>query len=138
MMKQVCVIPFRRDFLKKYEKLTPTPLEVIESVDMMRILENGLKIKMVYISEDNCSVDTKEDLKKVTLLMKKGDRDIDLLDISQIEHKSPRSNKIKTTDINILLNRVKMTKKTELKKRIIFLALLLSGLILVSIFTFIT
>ena len=69
--------------------------------------------------------------------MKKGDRDIDLLDLSQIEYKSPRSNKIKTTDINILLNRVKMTKKIELKKRIFFLSLLLSGLILVSIFTLI-
>ena len=32
---------------------------------------------------------------------------------------------IKTTDINILLNRVKMTQKSELKKRIIFLSLLL-------------
>ena len=71
MFKQVCVIPFRRDFLIRYNKMNQTPLEIIESVDMMRILENGLKIKMVYISEDNCSVDTKEDLKKVTLLMKK-------------------------------------------------------------------
>ncbi len=71
MFKQVCVIPFRRNFLIRYNEMNQTPLEKIESVDMMRILENGLKIKMVYISEDNCSVDTKEDLKKVTLLMKK-------------------------------------------------------------------
>ena len=51
--------------------------------------------------------------------MKKNDREINLLDISQAEYRSARSNKIKTTDVNILLNRVKMTKKTELKKRII-------------------
>jgi hypothetical protein len=70
--------------------------------------------------------------------MKKISKEVNLLDISQIEHRTDRADKIKTTDINILLNRVKMTKKTELKKRIIFLALLLSGLILVSIFTFIT
>ena len=69
--------------------------------------------------------------------MKKGDREIDLLDISQVEYRSARSNKIKTTDVNILLNRVRMTKKTELKKRIIFLTSLLLGVILVGVFTFI-
>ena len=56
--------------------------------------------------------------------MKKSDREINLLDISQTEYKSARPSKIKTTDINILLNRVKMTQKTELKKRIIFISLL--------------
>ena len=69
--------------------------------------------------------------------MKKSDREINLLDISQTEHRSARSNNIKTTDINILLNRVRMTKKTELKKRIIFLTSLLLGVILVGVFTFI-
>ena len=69
--------------------------------------------------------------------MKKRDREINLLDISQVEYRSARSNKIKTTDVNILLNRVRMTKKNELKKRIIFLALLLLGVILVGVFTFI-
>ena len=44
--------------------------------------------------------------------MKKSDREINLLDISQTEYKSVRPSKIKTTDINILLNRVKMTQKT--------------------------
>ena len=69
--------------------------------------------------------------------MRKSDKEINLLDISQTEYRSSRSNKIKTTDVNILLNRVRMTKKTELKKRIIFLTLLLLGVILVGVFTFI-
>ena len=38
---------------------------------MMRVLENGIKIKMVYIQEDNFSVDTQEDLENVIELMKK-------------------------------------------------------------------
>ena len=67
--------------------------------------------------------------------MKKSDREINLLNISQAEYRSNRSNKIKTTDVNILLNRVRMTKKTELKKRIIFLTSLLLGVILVGVFT---
>ena len=69
--------------------------------------------------------------------MKKSDREINLLDISQTEYKSSRPSKIKTTDINILLNRVKMTQKTELKKRIIFISLLSLGVVLTGVFTFI-
>ena len=69
--------------------------------------------------------------------MKKSDREINVFDISQTEYKSSRSNKIKTTDVNILLNRVRMTKKTEFKKRIISLALLLFCVILVGVFTLI-
>jgi 3-deoxy-manno-octulosonate cytidylyltransferase (CMP-KDO synthetase) len=69
MYKQVCVIPFRRDFLILYSKLPPTPLEKIESVDMLRILEHGYKIKMVRTHFDTYSVDTIEDLKEVEKLM---------------------------------------------------------------------
>lgn len=43
MLKQVCIMPFRRNFLLKFNALPQTPLEIIESVDMMRVLENGGK-----------------------------------------------------------------------------------------------
>jgi hypothetical protein len=69
--------------------------------------------------------------------MKKISKEVNLLDISQIEHRTDRADKIKTTDVNILLNRVKMTKKTELRKRIIFLSLLLLGVTLVGVFSLI-
>ena len=69
--------------------------------------------------------------------MKKSDNEINLLDISQTEYKSARSSTIKTTDINILLNRGKMTQKIELKKRIIFISLLSLGVVLMGVFTFI-
>ncbi len=49
--------------------------------------------------------------------MKKTNKQINLFDISKIEHKSLRSDKVKTTDINILLNRVSITKKMNLKER---------------------
>ncbi len=70
MKKQVCIIPFRREFLFSYQDMEPTPLEIIESVDMMRIIENGYKVKMVHTSFNTSAVDTKEDLAKVCLLMK--------------------------------------------------------------------
>lgn len=69
MFKQVCVIPFRRDFLLEYIKLEPTPLEVVESVDMMRILEHGYKVKMIPTAYDTKAVDTLEDLKKVEKIL---------------------------------------------------------------------
>ena len=70
MLKQICVIPFRRDFLLEYNRMEPTSLETIESIDMLRLIENDIKIKMVYVDEDNFSVDTKEDLDNVIELMK--------------------------------------------------------------------
>lgn len=69
MKKQVCVIPFRKDFLFKYNSLKPTPLEIIESVDMMRVLEHGFKVKMVPTALKTYPVDTKEDLLRVEQLM---------------------------------------------------------------------
>ena len=70
MGKQVCIIPFRRDFLIEYTNLYPTPLEIVESVDMMRILEHGMKVKMAPTKYYTQSVDTLSDLKKVEKLMR--------------------------------------------------------------------
>jgi 3-deoxy-manno-octulosonate cytidylyltransferase (CMP-KDO synthetase) len=70
MKKQVCVIPFRRDFLLKYNKMEPTPLEIIESVDMMRVLENGGRVKMCETKFKTKAVDSKEDLDLVIKIMK--------------------------------------------------------------------
>jgi 3-deoxy-manno-octulosonate cytidylyltransferase (CMP-KDO synthetase) len=70
MLKQVCTIPFRRDFLLDYTNMEPTPLEIAESIDMLRVLENGMKVRMVQTKYQSYAVDTKEDLKKVSELMK--------------------------------------------------------------------
>ncbi|MDQ7822786.1 MAG: 3-deoxy-manno-octulosonate cytidylyltransferase [Candidatus Eremiobacteraeota bacterium] len=69
MMKQVCIIPFRRDFLITFNSLTSTPLEKVESVDMLRVLEHGYQVKMVLSTFDTYSVDTPEDLRKVEQLI---------------------------------------------------------------------
>lgn len=69
MFKQVPIIPFRRDFLIEYNRMKQTPLEIIESVDMMRIVENGLKIRMVRTKFNTHAVDTSDDLALVEKLM---------------------------------------------------------------------
>lgn len=70
MLKQVCIIPFRRDFLLEYNNMEQTPLEIIESVDMNRLLENGIQIRMVMRNEETYSVDTIGDLNNVNARMK--------------------------------------------------------------------
>ena len=69
MKKQVCIIPFRRDYLMYYNTLPETPLEIIESVDMMRILEHGDKVHMVQTHAKTLSVDTPEDRTAVEAAM---------------------------------------------------------------------
>jgi 3-deoxy-manno-octulosonate cytidylyltransferase (CMP-KDO synthetase) len=61
MGKQVCVISFQRDFLLQYIEMPPTPLEIAESVDMMRVLENGYQVKLVPTSFQSYSIDVEND-----------------------------------------------------------------------------
>jgi len=69
MGKQICVIPFRRQFLIDYTNLLPTPLEIVESVDMLRVLEHGKTVRMIPTLYETQSVDTQSDLSRVELLM---------------------------------------------------------------------
>ena len=62
VLKQLPIIPFRRDFLMKFTALAATPLEMDESVDMMRVLEHGFPIKAVHSPWDTFGVDTPPDL----------------------------------------------------------------------------
>jgi len=65
MLKQVCIIPFRRDYLLAFNRMKQTELEQVESIDMLRIIENGGKVRMVPTSGTSLSVDTDEDRKRV-------------------------------------------------------------------------
>ncbi|HEX6624890.1 MAG TPA: 3-deoxy-manno-octulosonate cytidylyltransferase [Pyrinomonadaceae bacterium] len=70
VLKQVCVIPFRRDFLREFARLTPTPLERAESIDMLRVIEHGGHVRLVETRAVTHAVDTPEDLRLVESLMK--------------------------------------------------------------------
>lgn len=69
MYKLVCIMPFRKDFLMNFSKLEQTPLEKIESIDNLRIIEHGYKIKAVIIPKGIDGVDTPQDRQKVEKLM---------------------------------------------------------------------
>lgn len=68
--KQVCIIPFRRDFLMKYTLLTPTALEAAESIDMLRAMEHGYPVRLVESPYTTYSVDTPEDVARVEHVMR--------------------------------------------------------------------
>jgi 3-deoxy-manno-octulosonate cytidylyltransferase (CMP-KDO synthetase) len=71
MLKQVCIMPFRRDFLLRFTTLPQTPLEVVESIDMLRCLEHGHRVRMVPSPVETYSVDNMEDLAEVEKAMEK-------------------------------------------------------------------
>ena len=63
--------------------------------------------------------------------MKKNDQDTSLFNTDIARNKDFEVDKIKTTNVNILLNRVRLDQKRTLKKRIVFsiiLAALVSSL----------
>ena len=60
--------------------------------------------------------------------MKKNDQDTSLFNTDIATNKDFEVDKIKTTNVNILLNRVRLDQKRNLKKRIVF-SIILSGLV---------
>jgi 3-deoxy-manno-octulosonate cytidylyltransferase (CMP-KDO synthetase) len=73
MWRQLGIILFRREALLTFAQLEPTPLEIIESVDMNRFLEHGYSIKLAEATHQTKAVDTREDLAEVERLMRQGD-----------------------------------------------------------------
>ena len=66
---QVCVIPFEREFLFKFSSMEETELEQTESIDMLRLLENGYQVRLVENNRETYPVDTPEDHEKVEQMM---------------------------------------------------------------------
>lgn len=69
--KHIGIYAYRRDFLLKYAKMSPTPLEQSESLEQLRALENGYKIKVLKSDNKFIGVDTEEDLKLVNEIYSK-------------------------------------------------------------------
>ena len=63
--KHIGIYAYRRDFLLHYAKMEPTPLEQAESLEQLRAMENGYRIKVVETKAKFVGVDTVEDLERV-------------------------------------------------------------------------
>ena len=71
VFKHVGIYAYRRNFLLKYAALAPTLLEKAESLEQLRALENGYKIKVLESDFQGIGVDTPEDLAAVNALFEK-------------------------------------------------------------------
>ena len=64
---------YTKDFLLKFASLQPTPLEKAESLEQLRVLEHGYRIKMVEVPDRPLGVDTWADLETVRYIIKRGE-----------------------------------------------------------------
>ena len=69
LLKHVGVYAYRRSALLVLAALEPTPLERAESLEQLRALEHGIRIKAVETRYDSMSVDTPEELEQVRRLI---------------------------------------------------------------------
>jgi len=72
LFRHVGVYAYRRTALMVLAGLEPTPLERSESLEQLRALEHGIRIKAVETSYDSIGVDTPEDLEQVRRLLRAG------------------------------------------------------------------
>jgi len=72
--KHVGIYAYTRTFLMQYAAMEPTPLEQVESLEQLRVLENGYKIKVLESDFQGVGVDTQADLDAVNKLLGKQKR----------------------------------------------------------------
>lgn len=63
------VYAFRKEILEQFVAMPPSSLEKIEKLEQLRLLENGIKIRMVSTEYYGIGVDTPQDLKLAESLM---------------------------------------------------------------------
>ncbi|KAF0135208.1 MAG: 3-deoxy-manno-octulosonate cytidylyltransferase (CMP-KDO synthetase) [Candidatus Saganbacteria bacterium] len=68
--RQTCVMAFRGDFLQKVSDIPQSKLELIEGIDMLRLIENDIPIASGVIAFSTQPVDTPEDIPKVIEILK--------------------------------------------------------------------
>jgi 3-deoxy-manno-octulosonate cytidylyltransferase (CMP-KDO synthetase) len=63
---------FRRDFLMLYKTLPQTPLELTESLEQLRVLENGYKIRVCLTNEKTLEINTPEEYEQAQQFIYQG------------------------------------------------------------------
>jgi 3-deoxy-manno-octulosonate cytidylyltransferase (CMP-KDO synthetase) len=60
-LKQVAIMPFRKKFLVDFESMAMMPYEKVESIELLRAVEHGVKVRAIKSNFQSVSVDTEKD-----------------------------------------------------------------------------
>ena len=74
LYRHIGLYAYRYATLEKYTTLSSMPLEILEGLEQLRLLENGVAIRVVmvdYKGRTHASVDSAEDVKRVELIIDK-------------------------------------------------------------------
>ena len=63
------IYAYRRDFLEKFVTWEPSPLELAESLEQLRALENNARIKVLITDDESPGVDTLEQAQQIEALL---------------------------------------------------------------------
>ena len=72
--KHIGLYAFRREFLLSFAALSQTPLERAESLEQLRVIEHGYRIRAIETRFESVEVDTPEDLERVRRRMAAAER----------------------------------------------------------------
>ena len=68
-LRHLGIYAYRRDFLENYVRWAPTPLEQTESLEQLRALENGARIRVILTDHVSVGVDTPEQAEQVEQIL---------------------------------------------------------------------
>lgn len=72
--KHIGIYAYRKEFLLHYAQMPQTPLEKTESLEQLRAIENGYRIKILETEDIPVGIDTEEDLIKVQSILDQQER----------------------------------------------------------------
>jgi len=68
--KHLGIYAYRRAALQQFAALAPSPLERVERLEQLRMLENGIAVYVAAAPGDTIGVDTEEDLERAEAVLK--------------------------------------------------------------------
>ena len=69
--KHIGLYAYRADTLSRFHALPPSPLEIVERLEQLRFLENGIPVHVATTEVDTVGVDTEEDLLRVENILRR-------------------------------------------------------------------
>ncbi len=70
IQKHLSVIGFTKNALEQYSKLSPTPNEQSEDIELLRAIENDMRVYSISINGNSFSIDVQDDLLRARVAMK--------------------------------------------------------------------